>query len=113
MSELPIFVRWLEAMSWFFQTAEKFPKRVRGTITDRLINLMFDVVEDFTEARYSKNKIATLKRANLRLEKIRILVRIAHEQKILPHQSYKHAVYLINEVGKMLGGWIKQQEEER
>jgi hypothetical protein len=110
MSELPIFVHWLETMSWFIQTAEKFPKRVRGTITDRMINLMFDVVEDFTEARYSKNKISQLKRANLRLEKIRILLRIAHDQRILPTQAYKHGVYRINEVGKMLGGWLKQQE---
>ena len=113
MDDLPIFVKWLETLTWVLQTAEKFPKRVRGTMTDRLINLMFDVVEDFTEARYSKNKAFILKRANLRLEKIRIILRIAHEQKILPHAAYKHGVYKINEVGKMLGGWLKQQEEPK
>jgi hypothetical protein len=111
--ELPIFVQWLETLSWVVQTAEKFPKRVRGTLTDRLINLMFDVVEDFVEARYSKNKVFMLKRANLRLEKIRILLRIANEQKILSHQSYKHGIYRVNEVGKMLGGWLRQQEDAR
>jgi 23S rRNA-intervening sequence protein len=112
MSELPIFVKWLETLSWVLQTAEKFPKRVRGTITDRMINLTFDVVEDFTEARYVKHKTTILKRANLRLEKIRILLRIAHEQQILSHQAYKHGIYRINEVGQMLGGWVKQQEEK-
>lgn len=110
MDDLPIFVKWLETFSWILQTVEKFPKRVRGTMTDRLVNITLDVVEDFIEARYSKNKLGSLKRANLRLEKARILLRIAHEQKILSHQAYKHGVYRLNEVGKMLGGWIKQQE---
>ncbi|OFZ80660.1 MAG: hypothetical protein A2583_13580 [Bdellovibrionales bacterium RIFOXYD1_FULL_53_11] len=111
--ELPIFVKWLESLSWIIQTAEKFPKRVRGTITDRLINIALDIIEDFIEGRYSRGKIDILRRINLKLEKIRVLLRIAHEQKILPHQQYKHGAYLINETGKMLGGWIKQQEAGR
>lgn len=90
MDDLPIFVKWLETLSWFFLTAEKFPKRVRGTVTDRMMNLALDVVEDFVEARYSKTKLLTLKRNNLRLEKLRILLRITHEQKIISHQAYKH-----------------------
>lgn len=110
MDELPIFVKWLETLSWMIQTAEKFPKRLRGTITDRLLNMVLDIVDDFIEARYTRSKLNALRRANLRLEKIRILMRIVHEQRILSHQSYKHGVYRINEVGKMLGGWIKQQE---
>ena len=112
MNELPIFVKWLETVSWILITVEKFPKRVRGTFTDRIVNLTFDVVEDFIEARYSKVKITTLKRANRKLETLRVMFRIAHEQKILSHQAYKHGIYLINEVGQMLGGWIKQQEGE-
>ncbi len=109
--ELPIFLKWLDAISWLMTTTEKFPKRVRGTITDRLNNLCLDIVEDFTEARFQKRKLAILERANLRLEKMRVLLRISHKQKILPHQSYRHGAYLINEVGQMLGGWIKQQKE--
>ena len=110
MDELPIFVKWLETLSWLMQVAEKFPKRLRGTITDRTLNLALDVVDDFVEARYSRSKLPALKRANLRIEKIRVLLRIVHEQKVLSHQSYKHGAYQVNEVGKMLGGWIKQQE---
>lgn len=110
--DLPIFVKWLETTSWIAQAAEKFPKRVRGTITDRLVNLALDTVDDFVEARYSKHKLGSLRRANLKLERIRILLRIAHEQKILPHAGYRHGVYRVNEAGKMLGGWIKQSSSE-
>ena len=108
--ELPIFVKWFETISWLCVVVEKFPKRVRGTLSDRILNLALDIFEDFVEARYTKFKAPILKRANLRLEKLRLLLRVCHEQKILPHQSYKHGAYRINEVGQMLGGWIKQQE---
>lgn len=108
--ELPIFIKWLDYLKWLLQTVEKFPKRCRATFTDRMINMGFDVVEDLTEARYTRNKIVTLRRANLTIEKLRLMTRIAFESRLLSQQSYKHAVYSMNEVGKMLGGWLKQQE---
>jgi hypothetical protein len=53
-----------------------------------------------------------LKRINLRLERLRMLLRLCHRLKYLPHQRYEHAMRCLNEVGRMLGGWIKQQQEE-
>jgi hypothetical protein len=110
MDDFPIFLKWQENINWLFLTVEKFPKKVRVTISDRLLNLGLDIMEDFTEARYSKSKLSILRRANLKLEKMRLLLRLCHQQKILSHQAYKHGSYVLNEVGQMLGGWIKQQE---
>jgi len=107
--ELPIFVKWIDFLKWLFLTTDKFPKKVRFTLSNRINNLALDIVEDLVEARYSRNKMAALQRANLRLEKIRLLMRIAYEQKFLSLKSYKFSAYSINEVGKMLGGWKKQQ----
>ena len=52
-----------------------------------------------------------LGRANLRLEKLRVLLRFCHELGHLSHTRYEYAVCALNEVGKMLGGWRRQQEE--
>jgi hypothetical protein len=90
---------------------EKFPKRVRFTIANRIDNLALDIVEDLVEAQYTRNKQAILKRANLRLEKLRILLRISCDQYHLSYNTYEYAIRSINEVGRMLGGWIKQQQE--
>lgn len=108
--ELPIFTRWLEFLAWLLPTTEKFPKRVRFTFADRINNLALDIVEDLAEARYSREKQHLLRRVNLRLEKLRILLRLCHRLQYLSHQSYEHAMREINDVGRMLGGWIKQQE---
>ncbi len=108
--ELPIFTRWLEFLAWLLPATEKFPKRVRFTFADRINNLALDIVEDLVEARYSRGKQPLLKRVNLRLEKLRILLRLCHQLQYLPHQGYEHAMRELNPMGRMLGGWIKQQE---
>jgi four helix bundle protein len=112
-NDLPIFVKWMDFLKWIMTATEKFPKKVRFTFADRIIVMALDIVEDLIEARYTKNKIYTLQKANLRLEKLRVLMRISFESKFLPHQAYKHAMYSINEIGKMIGGWMKQQKETK
>ncbi len=107
--ELPIFSRWMQFLEWLLPATEKFPKRVRFTFADRINNLALDIAEELVEARYSRNKQPLLRRINLRLEKLRILLRLSHRMKYLPHQGYEHAARNLNEVGRMLGGWMKQQ----
>ena len=108
--DLPIFVTWLDFLAWLLPTTAKFPKHIRFTFTSRIDTLALDVVEDLVEARYSRDKRAILARANLRLEKLRVLLRLCHTLCYLPHARYEHAIRAINEVGTMLGGWRKQQE---
>jgi hypothetical protein len=110
--DLPVFVKWMDFLAWLLPTTEKFPHKVRFTCSNRIDNLALDLIEDLVEARYTREKCAILTRANLRLEKLRILLRLCHELCYLSHARYEHAMRAINEVGSMLGGWRKQQEEQ-
>jgi len=89
---------------------EQFPRRVRFTFADRINTLALDIVEDLVEARYSQNKRPILLRINLRLEKLRVLLRLCHKLKYLSHQGHEHSARSLNEIGRMLGGWLKQQK---
>ncbi len=109
--DLPIFIKWLDFVKWLLITTDSFPKKTRFTFNDRLINLALLIVEDLVEARYSRNKTAILRRANMNLEKLRVLVRICFETRVLSRKAYEQASQSINEVGKMLGGWLKQQDD--
>ncbi|MEO5369200.1 MAG: diversity-generating retroelement protein Avd [Magnetococcus sp. DMHC-1] len=111
--DLPVFVLWMEFLKWLLPTTEKFPRRVRFTFANRIDTLALDVVEDLVEARYSRDKREILKRTNLRLEKIRVLLRICHEERFLSHDAFEFAIKGVDETGRMLGGWMKQQEEKR
>ena len=107
--DLPIFIKWMDFVKWLLVTTDGFPKKTRFTFSDRVTNLAFEIIEDLVEARYSKNKGYALKRINMNLEKLRIFIRLCYECRFLSKKSYEYAAYSINEVGKMLGGWIKQQ----
>lgn len=91
--DLPIFVKWTDFLKWLLHTTDKFPKKVRFTFSDRINNLALSVVEELVEARYSGNKRLILKNANLRLEKLRILLRISYESRFLSKEAYKHGMF--------------------
>jgi len=111
IEDLPIFVKWLDFLKWLLTTTEKFPKKVKYTFSDRLNTLALDMLEELVEARYSRNKWEFLRRCNLRIEKLRVLLRISYESRFLSHDAYKHSMYGLNEIGKMVGGWMKQQHQ--
>jgi hypothetical protein len=108
--ELPLFVHWVDFLDWLLPATEKFPKKVRFTFSSRIDNLALDLLEDVVEARYTRGKAPILRRANLRLEKLRVLLRICHRQRYLATNAYEHASRRIDEAGRMVGGWLKQQE---
>lgn len=107
--DLPIFIKWTEFIEWLFPHTEKFPKRARFTLALRLENLALDIIEDLVEARYTSDKRAILRRINLRLEKMRILLRLAHGFRYLSTRSYEFAARTLNQVGSMIGGWIRSK----
>ena len=108
--ELPVFIRWYKFLDWLLHTTEKFPKRIRFTLSSRLDNLALDILEKIIEAAYSKDKVELLKRANLDIEKLRVLLRICHDHRYMGNQSYKYAIKELYETGRMLGGWINVQK---
>lgn len=108
-SELPVFAVWVRFLDWLLDTTEKLPKKVRFTLASRIDSLALDVLEDLVEARYTRRKGEILRRANLRLEKLRVLLRLCHGRRLVAHAAYEHAARQIDEVGRMLGGWLKQQ----
>ena len=110
-NELPIFVKWMDFLDWLMLTTDRFPKSARFTFADRIINLALDVCDDLIEARYSQQKTPFLNNANLRLEKLRVLMRLCQKQHYISYKRYEYAISSINEVGQMVGGWKKQQQK--
>jgi hypothetical protein len=77
--ELPVFVKSYDFLKGLFPITEKFPKRVRVTLVNRVDSIVLELIEDLIEAKYSRNKLQLLREANLKLEKLRILLRFSHD----------------------------------
>ncbi|HOZ46738.1 MAG TPA: diversity-generating retroelement protein Avd [Candidatus Hydrogenedentes bacterium] len=97
----------MEFVEWLLPTTEKFPKKVRLTLSNRIDNLALDVAMTLTEAQYTKSPANAIRQANLLLTKLRILLRLSHTLAFLPHKQYEHASRKIDEVGRMIGAWGK------
>jgi hypothetical protein len=83
----------------------KFPRDHRFLLGDRILKNVYDVLDGLIEARYTRGKIALLDKVNLRLEQLRFQVRLAHDEKLMSLHQYEVASRLVNEVGRLVGGW--------
>lgn len=53
---------------WFLPHIEKFPRNYKFLIGDRAVKILLDILEDLSDAYYSKEILDKLKRANVGLE---------------------------------------------
>jgi hypothetical protein len=86
---------------------DKFPRVRRFTLGERLEGGLLDVLELLVEAAYTRNKETPLRRANLRLEVVRHLWRLAHELKAIAIRQYEYGAKLMDELGRQIGGWLR------
>lgn len=92
---------------WLIPTVEKFPRGQRFLLGDRIQSTALDVVEGLIEATYSRDIAAILPNVNLRLEKLRFLFRMAKDLHFLDLRRYEFAARAIDEIGRLVGGWLK------
>jgi hypothetical protein len=111
--ELPVLKSSYELALYLIPAIEKMPRTHRFTLGDRILGHIYDILEMLTAARYSKDKLAILIRCNLHLERLRLLLRLCFDLKTLPLKTYGHATGLADEVGSMIGGWIRSEQEKK
>ena len=94
-------------MVWFFPIVDNFPKYEKFVLCTQIKNLVLDIARIIITAQKSKSKLRFLYRIDVKIEELRFLVRFAHERKYLSHKKYENTAKKVNEIGKILGGWIK------
>jgi hypothetical protein len=100
-----------EVLLWLIPQLDKFPRVRRFTLGERLEAGLLEVLELLVEAAYTRNKEASLRRANLRLEVVRHLWRLTHELKVMATRQYEHGASLIDDLGRQIGGWLRSQPQ--
>jgi len=109
--DIPILQAWYSFASWLFDLTEKFPRRIRLTLTSRIDSLVLDILEDIVEAKYRREKMELLFGMNRKLERLRFLLRLCHDKRHLSTGAFEGASRRVDECGRMLGGWIRELRE--
>ncbi len=95
---------------WLVPTVEKFPRSQEFLLGDRLQTTALSVLEGIVEATYVRNRVPILRRVNLLIEKMRLLIRLAMDLHYLDLRRYEFAARHLNEIGRLVGGWLKRSD---
>jgi hypothetical protein len=100
-------------VAWLLPTVEKFPRSHKFTVGDRIEATALDVLEALIEATYTRERREHLRAANLGIEKLRFLLRLAADLRLLDRRRYEHAARSLDETGRLIGGWMKAHATAR
>ena len=108
--ELVLLTRLFDLLAWLLPRSETFPRAYRHTVTHRLVSAALDCQEAVFTAQTARGapRQAALARADAALNTLRLYLRLAHRWRWLTDGQYAHVSALVAEVGKLLGGWVRQ-----
>ncbi|MCR4277457.1 MAG: diversity-generating retroelement protein Avd [Candidatus Berkelbacteria bacterium] len=106
---LPIFQKSYDLYKAFYSCRDHVAKQDRHTVWQRCENLVLDLLQSIILASQQEKteKLATLESASVQLNTLRILLRLTKDLKVIDPKKYVMLEKLIDEVGRMLGGWLK------
>lgn len=105
--ELSVITKAYDFALWLIQRLDKFPRNRKFTLGDHLERGALDLLRLLIKAKYSRAPRAELGEANLLLQQMRFLVRLAKDLRCLAINSYEFAAQQIDGIGAEIGGWLK------
>jgi len=104
-----IFTRTFDFLTWLLPVTNHFPRAHRHTFTRRLLDAAFDLREYLEEAQLRKGTVRKerLRLADEALARVRMYLRLAARWQWLSPGQYHHVSEMLNEIGRLLGGWLK------
>lgn len=108
-SDIPIFKKLYELYKLIHLYRTSIPKTDRHTLWQRTEDTCIELLEIVIDAsqRTRLEKAAFLAKASTKLNLLRIFIRLAKDTKSLDQKKYVALQTLMDEIGRMLGGWLK------
>ena len=112
MTESPIFVKTYDLIQWLMPKTLKFSREYRFALAVPIQEHAFAIQRWLIEAAKTEERrdvAYCLRQADVELTLLRYKIRLSRDLHLLDFPGYEHAGRLIDEVGRLLGGWMKQR----
>lgn len=98
----------------WFEYFQKLPKTHRYTLGLRIDNLFVEIIESLSSASFSKSleKQSFINLAIRKNDTLKILMMVLWETKSIDDKKYILLSMQLDELGKMLGGWISHLQKQ-
>ncbi|QQS44888.1 MAG: diversity-generating retroelement protein Avd [Acidobacteriota bacterium] len=107
--ELPIIQQTYDLILWYVPLLNRLPRDHRFGLGDRMIDGLYDLLDQLIRARYETHKLPRLEEINGRLDVLRYQTRLLKDFQMMDPRRFGHVSKLIDQIGRNLGGWIRQQ----
>ena len=107
--DIPIFKKSYDLYKIFHEHHRLIPKKDRFTTYERAENVLLDVITGIFRAstQSKKDKVTTLDEVSVQLNLLRVFIRLMKDVKALDNKKYTVIQSEVDEIGRMLGGWIR------
>ncbi|NLS96958.1 MAG: diversity-generating retroelement protein Avd [Planctomycetaceae bacterium] len=106
--ELIVITKTYDLIVWSCNHTSRFPRNHRFVLGDRMERNLYELLETLIAAKYRRDRSELLEAANLKLEILRFQIRLAKDLQCLKMKSYEHATKAIDEIGRLVGGWMRR-----
>jgi len=112
--DLPLIHKLIEAYKLWQEYLPHFPKTSRYTLGSKIDQLFIEMTELVYSASYmsGEKKLACVKKSSSKMDLLKFFLRISWEVKALDNKKYAKLSEILDEIGRMLGGWIRQLNEK-
>jgi hypothetical protein len=110
-TEPPLFKKTYDMIRWVNEETTKFPKSQRFTLAQRIQDESLELLKCFISARRGLEVEKNFKQADVQLETIRLLFRLAKDLALLSLKKYEIINKMVDELGKLLGDWQKRKKQ--
>lgn len=106
---VPILKKTIDLYKLYYGFAELFPKKDKYTIGATCERYIVEILEILLQAGYlpKEGKLPLIKTASNKFDMLKVFVRLLRELNIIDQKKYLVLQTIIQEIGRMFGGWIK------
>lgn len=108
-SETPIFKKTYDLYRVFYTLRTTIPKQDKYTIWQKSEGLLVEILEGILSASYKPKfeKTPILEKISLKLNILKMLIRLMKDVGAIDNKKYITLQEPLDEIGRMLGGWIR------
>lgn len=103
----------LDMMEYAYIALRQFPKSEKYALATDIKHCMNLILGYAVEARKHYYKKTTLRDMDVEVAKLRLFIRLSFRLHFIDKTKYENWSEKVNEIGKMLGGWLKTVNQSK
>lgn len=100
-----------DMIDYGYVALRQFPKSERHVLSAEIRQCMWSILRCVITCNLARDKRAALLQLDVELNILRSFLRRAMQFEFLQFKKYEHWSKLNDEIGRMIGGWIKSQSQ--